>query len=170
MEVDDPRFDPIALLRVLDAHGVRSVIVGGFAGNLLGSPLLTRDLDVCYARDRDNLERVVHALRELHAYLRGAPEGLPWQLDVAMLTNSVNITVTTDFGPFDLLGEPAGVGGYDELAMNAERAEIDGIDVLVCAIEDLIRMKRAAARRKDLEAIPTLEALRERIEERRRRD
>lgn len=161
-------FDPHALLRILREHRVDFVVIGGFAGNILGSPLITTDLDVCHARDAQNLERVVAALKEMHAYLRGAPPGLPFQLDVKTLANQINFTFSTDLGPLDMLGEPAGVSGYTGLIANAEVVDLDGIEVLVCAIEDLIRMKRAAGRMKDIGALPTLEALLVEIEERRK--
>jgi hypothetical protein len=44
-------FDPLRLFRELNGAGVRSVVIGAFAGRLLGSPTLTRDLDVCHATD-----------------------------------------------------------------------------------------------------------------------
>ncbi len=159
-------FDPLTLLRILREHDVDFVVIGGFAGNILGSPLVTTDLDVCHARDIRNLERLAAALRELHAELRGAPSGLPFQLDVKTLANQLNFAFDTDAGPLDLLGEPAGVSGYKTLVANAEVVDIDGVDVLICAIDDLIRMKRAAGRMKDIGALPTLEALREEIEAR----
>ena len=162
-------FQPLTLLRILREHGVDFVVVGGFAGNILGSPLITTDLDVCYARDSANLERIAAALREVHANLRGAPSGLPFRLDVKTLANQINFTFETDAGPLDLIGEPAGVSGYKALAVNAEVVDLDGVEVLICAIEDLIRMKRAAGRMKDIGALPTLEALREEIETRRKR-
>ncbi|HLE56117.1 MAG TPA: hypothetical protein VJB15_03475 [Rhodothermia bacterium] len=160
-------FQPLTLLRILREHGVDFIVVGGFAGNILGSPLITTDLDVCYARDSANLERVVAALRSLHARLRGAPSGLPFHLDVKTFENQINFTFETDAGPLDLLGEPVGVGGYKALAANADVVDLDGIEVLICALEDLIRMKRAAGRMKDIGALPTLEALREEIQARR---
>jgi hypothetical protein len=42
----NPAFDPRPPLRVLLAHDVRFVIIGGIAGVLLGSPSLTFDLDI----------------------------------------------------------------------------------------------------------------------------
>lgn len=64
---------------------VRYVLVGGFNGTVLGSPRTTIVLDIVYARDADNLARVVRALEPLSPYLRGAPPGLPFRLDVAAL-------------------------------------------------------------------------------------
>lgn len=161
-------FRPELILRVLRAHEVAFVVIGGFAGNILGSPLLTADLDICYARAKENLERLASALRELHADLRGAPKGLPLQLDATMLRNGLNFTFDTDGGALDCLGEPAGVAGYEALLANAEAVLAGGEELLVCALEDLIRMKRAAGRPKDIGALPYLEALQEEIEARRK--
>jgi len=49
------------------AHGVRFVLIGGYAGNVRGSSVITGDLDICYARDPANLERLAAALQEMEA-------------------------------------------------------------------------------------------------------
>jgi hypothetical protein len=67
------------LLRQLRDAEVQFIIVGGFAGTVLGSPRTTVDLDVVYARDAANLERLARALEPLLPYLRGAPPGLPFR-------------------------------------------------------------------------------------------
>jgi hypothetical protein len=57
-----------------------------------------------------------------------------------------------------LPGAPAGVDGFDELARSAVTFDVDGFSVLVASLEDLIRMKRAAGRPKDLIAAEWLSA------------
>ena len=44
------------LIRRLGEAKVRYVLVGGFAGTVLGSPRVTVDLDIVYARDAENLQ------------------------------------------------------------------------------------------------------------------
>ena len=63
-------FRPRELLRVLAAHDVDFVVVGGMAGTARGSAYITRDLDIAYARDDENLERLAAALRDLGAAAR----------------------------------------------------------------------------------------------------
>ena len=48
------RHDPQLALRTLDRHGVAFVLIGGLVGRAAGSPTVTNDTDVCYARDRRN--------------------------------------------------------------------------------------------------------------------
>lgn len=158
-------FNPLKVLRMLRDGGVEFVIIGGFAGTLYGSSLLTRDLDVCYARSRENIEKLVSVLESLNASLRGVDDKVPFQLDVESIENGDSFTFSTDAGPFDILGIPAGTEGFDQLRRNAVLMDIgDGIDVAVAAIDDLIVMKRSAGRPQDLAAIEILAALRRELE------
>ncbi|HEU5004073.1 MAG TPA: hypothetical protein VFW71_15025 [Actinomycetota bacterium] len=156
------RFDPFAALRALQAHQVRFVVIGGVAGRLWGSPTMTNDLDVCYARDPENLTRLAAALTELGATLRGAEPDLPFHLDAKTLGRGQNFTFTTTAGSLDALGVPEGVKGFGELDAHAVAFDLgDGLVVPVCDLDDLIRMKRAAARPKDRIEVEVLAALRQ---------
>ena len=86
------------------------MVIGGQAATLLGSPLPTFDIDLCYRRTAENLEHLAAALKELHPTLRGAPPDLPFRLDGRSLALGCNFTFNTDVGPLDLLGwvEPFG--------------------------------------------------------------
>jgi hypothetical protein len=159
-------FDPLRALRVLIDHGVRFVLIGGFAGRLHGSPSLTNDLDICYARDQDNLEALARALRALSARLRGAPEGIPFRLDAKSIRAGDHFTFATDAGGLDCLGTPAGISGYEELARTAVSLDLDGLSVAVASVEDLIRMKQASGRPKDLIEVEVLGALRDELDRR----
>jgi hypothetical protein len=157
------RFDPIQGLRVLDEYGVHYVVIGGVAGALHGSPSITQDLDICYERSPDNLERLARALESVNARLRGAPPDVPFILDARTLARGDFFTFSTDVGPLDLLGTPSGSGGYDALVRNAHTFELDGLPVRVASLEDLMAMKRAAGRPQDLKELEILGALRDEI-------
>lgn len=158
-------FDPLRALRVLEDRRVSFVLIGGLAARLWGSPSVTNDLDLCYERSPENLERLAAALRELEATLRGAPEGLPFLLDARTLKQGDSFTFNTTAGAFDLLGTPSGSGGFAALMRNARKMDMGGIEVFVADLHDLIRMKRAAGRPKDLIEVEILSAL---LEERHR--
>lgn len=138
-----------SLLGTLIEHGVDFVVVGGIAGVAHGSAYPTYDLDVAYSRDRANLERLAAALKELDVTLRGAPANLPFQVDSQTLDNGANFTFDSPYGSFDILGDVAGIGAYEELRSEARVDEIEGAEVRVASIDHLIAMKRAANRPKD---------------------
>jgi hypothetical protein len=156
--------DTQGLLQALVDGNVEFVLIGGVAGQLLGSPIVTYDLDVCHARDDANLERLAVVLAELHAELRGAPSGLPFRLDAQTLRNGDSFTFSTTLGDLDILATPAGTRGFDDLVTSADRYEIDGLSIRVASLDDLIRMKRAAGRTKDLLALEELGALRDELD------
>lgn len=157
-------FQPESVIRLLGRHGVRYVLIGGLAAVTHGAPLVTQDIDICYARDPDNVERLVAALREVNAALRGAEPGLPFRLDVQTILAGDAFTFTSDAGWVDILATPAGTSGYEDLARTAEVFDLFGYRVLVAAVDDLIRMKRAAGRPKDLLAVEELGALRDELD------
>lgn len=144
-----PSLQPAKLLAPLERHGVDYVVVGGLAGLAHGSSFPTFDLDVGYARNEANLERMAAALKELDVTLRGAPPDLPFQVDARSLANGANFTFLTSYGDFDILGEIDGVSSYEDLRQAARPATIDGISTKIASIDDLIAMKRAANRTKD---------------------
>ena len=138
------------LLETLVKADVRFVVIGGVALVLRGSTRLTVDLDISYARDSQNLERLVSALAPFHPHLRGAPVDLPFIWDAQTLRSGLNFTLKTDLGDIDLLGEVTGIGGYDAVARLASEQEVAGLRLAVLSLDGLERAKRAAGRVKDL--------------------
>src|SRR5207244_13581694 len=92
-------FDPRPILGVLVRHDVRFVVIGGIAASLQGSTTITNDFDICYARAPENLERLVRAMSELHATLRGPREHVAFRLHRRTPTAGVNC-------PLDAAGRP----------------------------------------------------------------
>ena len=157
-------FDAFRLLQELNKAGVRYIVIGGVAARTHGSPLITADLDICYARDDANHQALADMLQRVHARLRGVDREVPFRLDAKTIRKGDSFTFETDFGAFDILATPSGTEGYSDLVMKAVRADLDGLTVLVAGLGDLMRMKRAAGRKKDLLAIEELGALREELD------
>jgi len=134
-------------------------VIGGAAAVLQGSAYVTSDLDICYSREKSNLEKIANALAPFNPSLRGAPKDLAFRLDVATLAFGLNFTLSTDVGALDLLGEVAGLGGYAEVLSVSEEMIVYGTASRVLTLEGLVKSKQAAGRTKDLLILPELEAL-----------
>ncbi len=160
-------YDPLRVLRTLERHGVRFVVIGGYAAGILGAPIMTNDLDVCYERTTENMAKLAAGLQELHAKLRVAhvDEDLPFILDGRTLAAGDSFTFRTDAGDVDVLGTPSGTSGFKDLDAAATSYDLgDGLVVRVVSLDDLIRMKEAAARPKDEAHLHLLTVLKRTIE------
>ena len=164
--MNDEPFDPLRAIAALQDYGVRFILIGGLAASIRGSPVITGDTDLCYARDDRNLEALAAALKALGAKLRGVPDDVPVQLDARSLKNGDHFTFRTSAGPLDCLGTPAGTGGFRDLDAAATDEDLNGLSVRVAGLEDLIRMKQAAGREKDRIGLQWLGALRDEISRR----
>lgn len=157
-------FDPLRILHLLNEHAVRFVVVGGIAAQLHGSPSATFDLDITPAADLPNLDRLAAVLRDLAATLRGASPDLPFRLEGKTLARGNVFTFDCEAGAFDILLRPEPDLDYERLLRNAVPMALDGVPVHVAAIDDLMRMKRAAGRPKDRVELEILGALREEMD------
>jgi hypothetical protein len=154
-------FRPQEILRVLDEHGVRYVLIGGLAAMLHGAPHVTTDVDVVPEDGQANLERLSAALRDLDARIRttGEPEGIPFDHSAESLSRVRVWNLQTSKGDLDITFEPSGTRGYDDLRRDVVRMEVRGIDVPVASLADVVRSKEAAGRARDRAALPALREL-----------
>lgn len=146
------------MLAALNEHGVRYVVIGAIAAIAQGYPLNTGDLDVTPARDPDNLERLADALRNLDARLRVAADdkGVEFPIDANYLGDVDSWTLITKHGDLDVLFAPTGTRGYPDLHRNSVTIQIGGGEAEMAALLDVIRMKEASGRPKDLAQLPAL--------------
>jgi predicted nucleotidyltransferase len=149
-----------ALLGRLARAAVDFVVVGGVAVAFQGYGRATKDLDITYATDRENLVRLGDVLVALHARVRGVADDVPFVADERTLARTRLLTLDTDDGSLDLLADPPGAPPYATMRARADRVDLDGIVVAVAALEDLLAMKRAAGRPQDLIDIDALEVAR----------
>lgn len=99
-------FDPFEMCRILNSEGVDYVVLGGFAANLRGSPIMTRDLDVIPDRERDNLDRLGRALNRMNAKIRISGDPVETKIDGGFLANigqpalhMADVSTTSTFSP-----------------------------------------------------------------------
>jgi hypothetical protein len=135
------------------------ILIGGMAAILHGAARVTFDVDILYDRSQVNLERLVTVLRPFTPSLRGAPPGLPFKLDLATLRNGLNFTLATNLGDLDLFGELTGGETFRDLLPHSFDVEAFGVHFKCVDLPTLIRIKEAAGRAKDHEAIAELRVL-----------
>jgi hypothetical protein len=153
------------VLEALDAEGVRYVVIGGAALGFQGSAYRTEDIDIVYARDEENIERLVTVLRAIKPRLRveGEPDGLPFVVDARTIANGGNFTLQTDLGDLDIMATIAGLGDYENVVRYADQLKLidSARSTPVLSLDGLIIAKRASNRPKDLIVLPEIETLRE---------
>lgn len=162
---DAAPFDPLRVLALLVDADVRFVLIGGVATRLHGSPSVTRDVDICYDRDAENLQRLSALLRSVNARLRGVDQDLPFILDEETLAAGSNFTFVTDIGDIDVLAQPSGIESFEALFDAADTVDLGGFEIRLASLDDLVRMKQAAHRPKDMKEVEILLAIRDEVED-----
>ncbi len=130
------------LLRLFNVHGVRYLVIGGYAVIQYAEPRYTKDLDIWISTDLDNAEAVYAALREFGAPLAGltpadfAEEGYLYQMGVPPMRVDV------------LMGIPG--LEFEHAWERRVEVDFDGLPVLFICREDLIAAKIASGRPQDV--------------------
>jgi predicted nucleotidyltransferase len=160
------------ILRALKEHEVRFIVIGAVAAIAQGYPLTTQDIDITPSRDPANLERLAAALAELGARLRVATDekGVAFPIDARTLDGADMWTLQTPYGDLDLSYVPSGTLGYDDLRKDARVEEIEGVEVSIASLSDIIRSKEAAGRVKDQAQLPALRRTLELVRRRERQE
>lgn len=148
-----------AILAVLVEHGVDFIVVGGVAGVLHGSPLLTDDIDILYSLDEGNQRRLLGALQALDAVFRGDPRQL--RPGLSHLASRGHKLLSTRLGDCDCLATIEEDSTYEDLLPHAELMRLGDLQVRVLSLRRLIEVKEKLARPKDRLALMHLVALRD---------
>jgi predicted nucleotidyltransferase len=157
--VTDSQLDAERIFATLEEHGVEYVLIGALAVAAHGYVRATRDVDIVPAPTPANYERLAAALGSIDAKLIGG-ELLPEvSLDAESLASGANFPVETAHGRLDVMQDEPGIPDYEALARDAFRVELGEHTVKVCSRDDLLAMKRAAGRDRDLLDVKELEAL-----------
>lgn len=158
-------FRPDKLIRVLHAHRVRFVLIGGLAATLHGAVHPTFDVDITPDDTPENLACLSAALRALNARIRvdGVAGGLPFDHEATSLARMTVLNLVTRSGDLDVAMHPAGVGTFAEWNAHAVDLVVLGVPVRVARLDEIIRSKEAAGRDKDRVTLPLLRVLRDRL-------
>ena len=135
-------------LKLLNAHRVEFLLIGGLAVSHHGYPRSTADMDVWVAQNRANAERLVNCLREFGF---GTPELTPELFEdpnriVRMGQAPVRIEIVTHISGVE----------FEKCFPRADLLTVDGNVIRVISLQDLRANKRASGRPKDLDDLQNL--------------
>jgi predicted nucleotidyltransferase len=138
------------MLQCLSAEGVRFLVVGAYALAVHGYPRATKDIDFFVWATPENAENLMRALVRFGAPVKDlsaadfAAEGTVFQIGS---------------GPqrIDILTRISGVS-FEQAYANRLTVSMEGIEVPVISLKDLIANKRASGRTQDLADIERLES------------
>jgi len=138
------------LLQAFNDHGVRYLVVGGYAFGVHAEPRATKDLDLLIRSDEANSAAVYRALTQYGAPLDG--------LSRQDFVDGSAFQIGQPPARVDILQRIDGVT-FDEAWQNRIEGLVDGeVKVNVISKEDLIRNKLACAREQDLLDVKKLRA------------
>jgi hypothetical protein len=133
--------DLALLARELNRLGARYLVIGGIAVNRLGFIRATEDIDLLIAQDRENQERVKHALEIL-------PDRAVRELGDDDLTQWVVVRVNDEI-TVDLMTEASGIS-FEDAKELIDWVEIDAVRIPFANAALLLRMKQLSWREKDI--------------------
>ena len=146
------------LQRLADAD-LDFVLIGGYAGVVHGSALVTFDLAICAALSPETIDRLRQTLADLNPVHRITSEKLSFLDHPSPGTPVANLYLETDSGIIDVLSNVLGVGDYARLRESAETVRMFDRDIAIISLADLITAKEAVGREKDLLAVKELRAI-----------
>lgn len=150
-------FDEI--LKRLVAADAKFVVIGGLALGARGVVRATKDIDIVVSPDADNLRAVAEVAVGAGGHVQRGEAflGTPFSI-AAELASGEQMAIDTDLGRLDIVQGLEGVPNFEELRGRASEAEVLGVKVAVCSVDDLRAMKRAAGRGQDLVDLENLDA------------
>jgi hypothetical protein len=150
------------LLKLLLENDIDFVLIGGFAAVVHGSTLVTQDLDICSTMSVDNIQKLRAVLKDLNPIHRmNRKANLSFLEHPKNLDGLNNVYLETDLGILDILSATQPVGDFEAVKYNAIDIPLYGFTCKVISIDDLIKVKTAMKRPKDLQAVIELKKVKE---------
>ncbi len=139
------------MLQALADEKVEFLLIGAYALAAHGYPRATMDIDIWVIPSPANAEAVLRAIQRFGAPLHDLSkqdleqDGTVFQIGVAPRR-------------IDIITSASGIR-FEETFARSLRVDIDGLELHIPSIDDLISNKRATGRTKDLADVEALEAL-----------
>jgi predicted nucleotidyltransferase len=135
--------------KALKASQLEAILIGNGAAALQGAPVTTVDLDFFYRETKRNEEKLAR-----FAQFIGAEVTRPYP----QLSTLTRLILPDTSVYLDFMTVMAGVSSLPSLRSRASRVQMEGNELLVASLEDVIQSKKLAGRPKDLAVMYVLEA------------
>jgi hypothetical protein len=141
------------ILEDLNRAEVAYVLVGGIALIRHGVVRATRDIDAVFEPTEENVERILGLVAKWDAT---RPDGSPLVSEEVRPDRTIHLA--TPHGDLDLLSEKIAGIPYERLRARADVKRVDGVSAPICSLADLVTLKRAAGRERDIADLADLQA------------
>lgn len=143
------------LLKLLNEHKVKFVVIGATAFPVHGYSRATLDVDIFIQSDKENVKRTLKALLKF-GYDVTDISAEDMQQKKILIRQYI---LETDIHPF--------VAGttFEEVWKNKVKSKVGSTEAYFASLDDLIKMKTAAGRPRDLEDLKVLERLKQKLKE-----
>jgi predicted nucleotidyltransferase len=147
----------VELGEALEHAALEAVLIGNAAAALQGAPVTTIDFDFLFRKTRRNLAKIRAVADAL-----GATILRPYYpaADMYRLVRDDGLQV-------DFMAAIHGIRSFEGLRARAESIDLGGMSIIVAALPDIIKSKKAARRPRDL---AVLEVLEKALEEKKRQN
>jgi hypothetical protein len=130
------------LLRLFEENSVSYMVVGGYALAFHGYPRFTKDIDIFFLREKENIRRVKEALLRFGFGENALPDSLFEEKGNIIKFGIEPVRV-------DLLNDIDGVE-FEEIARRVVRGRYGAVEINFIGKTDLIANKEASGRTQDL--------------------
>jgi hypothetical protein len=135
-------------LKLLNAHRVKYLLIGGYAIGFHGYPRATADMDIWVPAELRNAEKLTTLLKKWGVRFAGLTPELFLKKDCVVQIGIPPMRL-------DIANSASGVR-FDECYRDRQVATIDGTRVKVISLKHLKKNKRACGRHKDLNDLENL--------------
>jgi hypothetical protein len=135
-------------LKLLNAHRVEYLLIGGYAVGYYGYPRATADMDIWVAINPANADKIVTALKEFGFDLPDLSPKLflkEWQI-IRLGVPPIRIELTTSISGVD----------FSECYAQKVTGRVDDVQINLISLEHLKLNKKTAARHKDMADLENL--------------
>ncbi len=136
-------------LNSLNKNNVKYLLLGGWAVGIYGAPRATADLDVFITIDNENLENLQKALYEF-----GAPT-VPKKhfKEIGRIFRMGRSPIR-----IEILNQASGID-FQSCYKNRKVISVDGVDISIISVKDLVTNKAASGREKDVADLKNIEGI-----------